>query len=127
MSTDALRSPRETAPEPLPSHISSTLRQALREAKERLQATYGDRLRRVVLYGSQARGDATEESDVDLLVVLQGPIENQYQEIKRAGAFWGDFISRHGLYFSVKPYTLEDYQDTRRPFMRSVHEDGIEL
>ena len=111
----------------LPSYVPLTLRHALREARERLHAIYGDRLQRIVLYGSQARGDATEESDVDLLVVLQGPIENQYQEIKRAGAFWGDFVSRYGLYFSVKPYTAEEYQDLRRPFIRNVHEEGIEL
>jgi predicted nucleotidyltransferase len=103
------------------------VQRALAEAKQRLQDTYGDRLRRVILYGSRARGDATPESDVDLLVVLEGPIENSYQEIKRAGAFWGEFLTRYGLSFSVKPYTEETYQDMRRPFMRNVHADGIEL
>ena len=110
-----------------PAHLPKNVRTALVDAKKRLRSTYGERLRRVVLYGSRARGEATEESDVDLLVVLDGPIENSYQEVKRAGAFWGEFLTRYGLSFSVKPYTAEAYQDLRRPFMRNVHTDGIEL
>lgn len=42
--------------------------------KEMLGGAFGDRLRCVVLYGSSARGDATPDSDVDVLVVLQGPV-----------------------------------------------------
>ena len=126
MSTDAPGSPCETAPKPLSSHISSTLRQALREAKKRLQETYGDRLRRVVLYGSQARGDAREESDVDVLVVLDD-VTNAYQEIKRMGDLKMDLFERYRLYVSLHPYAEEAYQDTRRPFMWNVHAEGIEL
>lgn len=124
-SASSVTSQTETAD--LPDHVPPDVQQALAEAKARLQATYGDRLRRVVLYGSRARGDAAPDSDVDLLVVLQGPIENRYQEIKRAGAFWGELFSRYDLSFSIKPYTEEEYEDLRRPFMRNVHEDGIEL
>jgi predicted nucleotidyltransferase len=40
------------------------------EAVSRLADAYGDRLRQVVLFGSWVRGQAHEESDVDLLVVL---------------------------------------------------------
>lgn len=103
------------------------LRQALFEAKERLQETYGDRLRYVVLYGSRARGDARPDSDVDLLVVLKGPIENAWQETKRAMAPWDDLLMRYGLDFSIKPYTEEVYEDLGRPFIQNVREDAIEL
>ena len=111
----------------LPAHVPPNVRAALTEAQERLREAYGERLRRVVLYGSRARGDATEESDVDVLVVLSGPIENSYQEIKRANSFWGEFLTRYGLSFSVKPYTEEAYRDRRRPFIRNVRRDGIPL
>ena len=42
--------------------------------KSRLRAVYGDRLRGVVLYGSEARREATPDSDVDILVLLTGPV-----------------------------------------------------
>lgn len=46
----------------------------LRQIKDCLRDVYGDRLRGVVLYGSYARGEAAEDSDVDFLVLLDGPV-----------------------------------------------------
>jgi uncharacterized protein len=40
------------------------------EAARQLKTAYGERVRRVVLFGSWVRGEAHEESDVDLIVVL---------------------------------------------------------
>jgi predicted nucleotidyltransferase len=37
---------------------------------EDLRQLYGQRLRQVLLFGSWARGDATDDSDIDLMVVL---------------------------------------------------------
>lgn len=42
--------------------------------KALLKEAFADRLRGVVLYGSEARGEATPESDIDILVLLTGPI-----------------------------------------------------
>lgn len=42
--------------------------------KADLKKAFGDRLRGVVLYGSEARHDATPESDIDLLVLLASPV-----------------------------------------------------
>ena len=41
----------------------------------RLATLYGERLHAVVLYGSHARGDATDASGVDVVVVLQGDVD----------------------------------------------------
>jgi len=51
------------------------IEQLLHQIKSCLQDTYGDRLQGVVLYGSEARGEAEPDSDIDLLVLLKGPIE----------------------------------------------------
>ena len=50
--------------------MTERLRALLCELKTELKSLYQDRLRGVYLYGSYARGEADEESDVDVLVVL---------------------------------------------------------
>ena len=46
----------------------------LASIKARLKSVFGSRLRGVVLYGSEARGEATPDSDIDVLVLLTGPV-----------------------------------------------------
>jgi len=46
----------------------------LSRIKNCLQDAYGDRLQGLVLYGSEARGEAESDSDIDLLVLLNGPV-----------------------------------------------------
>jgi len=43
--------------------------------RDKLAELYGSRLKGVVLYGSEARGEAQEDSDIDLLVLLEPPIK----------------------------------------------------
>lgn len=45
-----------------------------REIKSRLEAAFQDRLQGVLLYGSAARNESWEESDLDLMVLLDGPV-----------------------------------------------------
>jgi predicted nucleotidyltransferase len=46
----------------------------LQEAKRRLKAALGARLRGVILFGSEARGEAWNDSDIDLLLLLERPV-----------------------------------------------------
>ena len=47
----------------------------LHRIKSKLQTTFGERLHEVMLYGSEARGESEPDSDIDLLVLLTGPID----------------------------------------------------
>lgn len=48
--------------------------QIRKEIRARLESAFQDRLQGVLLYGSEARNEAQEGSDVDLMVLLNGPV-----------------------------------------------------
>lgn len=56
-----------------------------------------------MLYGSHARGDARPDSDVDLLVVLEGEVA-PYVEIRRTGARTLRLLLTHGVDVSMQPF-----------------------
>jgi predicted nucleotidyltransferase len=51
--------------------MNEKLHNILTELREKLAAEYGDRLVNIILFGSQARGEATPESDIDVMVILR--------------------------------------------------------
>ncbi len=53
---------------------NSAIQELMGEMRARLRAEFGARLKGIVLFGSQARGDAGPLSDIDVLVLLEGPI-----------------------------------------------------
>ena len=54
---------------------AARLDQILREFREGLEQIYGPRLVRVVLFGSQARDEAEPDSDIDVMLVLEGAVD----------------------------------------------------
>ena len=44
---------------------------AIREFTENIQRLYGKNIEKIVLFGSRARGDAGEDSDIDILVITK--------------------------------------------------------
>src|SRR6185295_18270955 len=46
-----------------------------KEIRPRLEAVFHDRFRGALLFGSEARGQAEEDSDVDIMVLLREPVE----------------------------------------------------
>lgn len=80
-----------TEPEPPVNGVRDTIDLARAVAAD-LGALYGSRLKKVLLFGSWARGDAHPDSDVDLLVVLDA-VESRGRELARMdGILW-----RHSL------------------------------
>jgi len=47
------------------------IKEILEEVGEKLKKLYGENLRGIILYGSYARGEATEDSDIDLIILLE--------------------------------------------------------
>ena len=80
---------------------------------------------KVILFGSQARGDARPDSDWDLLVLLDKEKITYEDENKYAYPF-ADMGWDHGTYISVKMYTNDEWKKgSFTPFYYNVQKDGI--
>ena len=101
-----------------------TLHAILAELRCRLEALYGVRLLQMVLYGSQARGDANPASDIDVLVVLQGPVQSG-EEIIRTGGIVADLSLRYGVVLACMFMDQEQFTDGQGPLLRNVRREGI--
>ncbi|PSG97683.1 nucleotidyltransferase domain-containing protein [Thermoplasmatales archaeon SW_10_69_26] len=85
---------------------------------------YGDRLDQVILYGSHARGEAHEGSDVDLLLVLEGDVQPG-REIDALADPIGEILTEHGVLLSVLPVSVEDYETRESPLLINARRDGV--
>jgi len=108
----------------LPVH--GELQVTLRWATGHLREIYGSRLKHLILFGSQARGDATPESDVDVLVVLAGPVTS-IEEAERTSRVAIRAAAYRDTALSIIHMSEEEYADERRPLVQSVREEGIDL
>ena len=104
--------------------VPSEIRKPLEEFLDRLEGLYGSRLEKVVLYGSYARGDYSEESDVDLIVVLRGSVVPS-EEIDRMIDAITDVNLEYGVLLSIYPVSLEEYVECRGPLLMNIKKEGI--
>jgi predicted nucleotidyltransferase len=82
---------------------------------------------RIILFGSQARGDAKPESDWDLLVILnKARIEISDFDAISYPIF--EFGLKEGKHFSTKLYTREGWERRNfTPFYKNVEKEGVVL
>ena len=108
-------------PKPL---TTDQLRALSQEVKQALTELYGDRLDRVILYGSYARGDFHRESDVDYLVVLRDELVNSAKEIRCMVDATYDLSDQYAVLVSVKPTSLTKYRQSNLLFYENVRREG---
>jgi uncharacterized protein len=98
----------------------------LARIKSRLQAVYGDRLRGVVLYGSEARGEATPDSDVDILVLLVGPVVLGQELYKIIEALYPLQLEMNRV-LEAFPVDEADYLRGEYAWYRNAQKEGIQV
>ena len=96
----------------------------LKEIRSRLEAVHGRRLRGIVLYGSEARGQAGKESDIDVLVLLAETVEYGRDLEKNLEALF-PLSLEIGRRISAKPVSAVEYQNVDCPLYRNAREEGI--
>jgi uncharacterized protein len=109
---------RRMPPNPKADPILSRFRAALGEI-------YGDRLERVVLYGSRARGDEQPDSDYDIAVFIKEP-SRLVDELLRVASVTTDILLDTGAVISSLPFRAGAYRE-RTGFMHELRNDGLDL
>jgi predicted nucleotidyltransferase len=109
-----------------PESDSTDIQPLLADLRAALEALYGDRLVRLVLYGSHARGDAHAESDVDVLVVLEGPVQPG-REIRRMGRVRTTLGLEYERPLSLLPVSVSEYQNRSSMWLQNVHQEGMTI
>jgi len=102
------------------------LDRTLTALRGRMERVYGDRLVRMVLYGSRARGDAEPGSDIDVLIVLKGTVDPG-KEISRTGGVVTDLSLQFGEVISCVFMDEERFMHRQGPFLRNVRKEGISV
>ena len=88
-----------------------------------LQVKLSDHLKRIMLFGSRARGDETLESDYDCLVVVD-EASSKIKEIIDEAA--GNMLFKYNAVFSAFPFTEKELQAKKySPFLINIEKEGI--
>ena len=104
--------------------MSERLQNLLAELRRRFEALYGPRLLHLMLYGSQARGDAEPGSDIDVLVVLGGAVRPG-EEIRRVGGITSGISLENNVVISCVFISAERFEREESPLMMNVRREGV--
>jgi predicted nucleotidyltransferase len=104
--------------------IAEPVRAALDELRGRLEAFYGPRLVRLVLFGSQARGEGQLGSDIDVMVVLAPPVDPPSERARTLKDVAGVAL-RHGVAVCCVFVSRDDFEGQRSPLLMNVRREGV--
>ena len=98
---------------------------ALRRFRAAVNAAYGARVERIVLYGSRARGQARTDADYDIAVFLRD-MADRADAMVRLADIGTDVLYAEGRVIHALPYAAGSYAEPT-PLMHEIRKDGIDL
>ena len=101
-----------------------TIEPIIHEFHREVENLYQKRLKSIILYGSWARGKATEDSDIDLAVVLEGDC-SAGREIDRMIDIITEINLKYGVLISIYPVSEKDYASVNSPLLLNLRKEGV--
>lgn len=104
--------------------MPADIKHLLAKLKKGLLKIYGERLRAVYLFGSYARGDFDDASDVDVMIVLDH-YESVWEELVKTGYLASELSLEYGVVISRMFMTEKNWRDADLPVLRNIRAEGI--
>jgi len=106
--------------------MDKRIKDLVERIKEHLAGLYGDRIKEVILYGSYARGEATRDSDVDVLVLVDESLDPS--EVRASlSELLLDILLEEGELVSVVVLPESMFETRNYPFILNVKREGIRV
>ncbi len=101
-----------------------SMNKVLNECKSVLINHYGEQFKGLILFGSNARNEANESSDIDLLVLLRKPFD-YFHEIKVVIDLLYQIQLEHKKFISAKVADSKEYESGSIQLYRNIQREGI--
>ncbi len=98
---------------------------ALQEFLKIAKQKHGNKIEKIILFGSYARGEATEESDIDIVVITS---RNRFEMQKNLSEIAVDILLDTGEYISAKAVSIEEYsfmEKIKTGFYQNIAKEGV--
>lgn len=109
--------------------MEENIKNIVSEVNKELIKLFGGKIKRIILYGSYARGDFNLESDVDIMILLnceQKEITKRRKEISRIASRIG---LKNDIMISLLARSCTDYENQMKyqPFYQNIEKEGMEI
>lgn len=109
------------------AYMQKRIRNILKEFEQCMRNVFKEDFCKILVYGSYARGDYNENSDVDVMILVNTPLEkiNSYYDQVSDCAF--DFMMKYGVDISpvIKNVEHFNYWKDDLPYYHNVLKEGV--
>ena len=99
----------------------------LERYKEAVSQILGERLKRIILYGSYARGDFKQDSDMDIMILADIQPEEISNLADRIYDITYDFEVKYEMEINPSIQSIQVYEQRKGvyPFFMNIEKDGV--
>jgi predicted nucleotidyltransferase len=110
-------------------HNQSLLNEITNKVVIAAQTSLGSKLDKVILYGSYARGDFNDDSDIDIIVLADIPCKDRGYERNKIRTILGSIDLDYNVILTLKIIDRETFYTFLpvEPFFSNVMKDGVVL
>lgn len=108
---------------------TAEFRQILQQIVSAYKTVYGKSIAQIILYGSYARGDNTEDSDIDIVAIVHGERLDLQEKLKKIWDLSSDLEIDYGVIISPTVIPYDEYVKFKDdlPYYRNIDREGVTI